>query len=271
MKVLVTGSSGFIGQNLLAALGDRGVPFDFVNGQDTLMLSQVVRALEGVDAVVHLAAVTGVELSINEPEASILNIMMVQTVLDACRKTGAAFFMASTAGALSGAPRSPYAASKLAGEAYCSAYAYSYRLRTTVLRFGNVYGPGSGDKKTAIASACRALATDTPFRLYGDGSQRRDFIYVGDLCRGIVQAVDAEVEGQFNLSSGKLERLDTVIETLAKVSGRRLRIDRQEGRKGEAEPTRIDIRPAMCEFGFNPETTLNKGLRQTWEWFRTVA
>ena len=268
MKVLVTGSDGFIGRNLMAALGDRAVPFDLKQGFDARSWADVTMALkQGIDAVVHLAALSGVEQSIREPEASLDNISMVQTVLDACRARGAAFLMASTAGALSGQPRSPYAASKLAGEAYCSAYAWSYAMRTTVLRFGNVYGPESGEKSSAIAGLCRAILRDAPFELYGDGSQRRDFIFVGDLCRGIVRALDHGAEGQYNLASGKLVRLDEVLQTLCRAAKRTPTVFNMPARRGEALGTRIDISGAVEEFGFNPSTTLADGLKQTWKWF----
>jgi UDP-glucose 4-epimerase len=267
MKVLVTGSSGFIGTNLMKLLGHRGVPFDLQTGQDLGSRYGIEARMAGCSAVVHLAAETGVEQSIQKPEVSLDNVTNIQRLLECCRQNNVALFMASTAGALSGAPRSPYAASKLAGEAYCSAYAYSYQLRTTVLRFGNVYGPWSGQKQTAIPALCRSLLDGIPFQLYGDGSQRRDFVYVEDLCRGIIKAVDTGAEGQFNLASGKLVRLDKVIETLVKVSGFQLDVIPMRARGGEAVPEKIDISGAVEEFGFSPSTGLADGLKQTWDWF----
>jgi UDP-glucose 4-epimerase len=269
MKILVTGSAGFIGTNLMAMLGDRGVPFDLFQGHDTRSPTDVGKALEGVDTVVHLAAVTGVEQSVRFPVSSFDNVVSVQNLLDGCRRVGAAFFMASTAGALSGPPRSPYAASKVAGEAYCNAYAWSYGMRTTVLRLGNVYGPWSGQKQTVIPALCKALLAGTPFRLYGDGCQKRDFIYVEDVCRGIVQAVEHGAEGQFNLASGKLTRLNKLIDIMAKVSGSKPNVVPMSPRQGEAQPERIGITAAREEFDFQPSTSLEDGLKLTWDWFRT--
>ena len=270
-KVLVTGSSGFIGTNLMAALGDRGVPFDLKTGQDVMSRYGVDAAMSGIGAVVHLAAHTGVGQSIQQPILSLENVLQVGTLLEACRRTGAAFYLASTAGALSGQPRSPYAASKLAGEAYCSAYAWSFGARTAALRFGNVYGPWSAHKRTAIPALCKSLLERIPFELYGDGRQRRDFIFVGDLCAGIIAAVDAEVEGQFCLASGQQTRLDVVIDLMAEIAGREIGVSYKPQRPGEAETSPIDISLSQMEFGFNPSTTLEDGLRQTWQWFSDAA
>jgi UDP-glucose 4-epimerase len=267
VKVLVTGSAGFIGANLMRLLGARGVPFDRHLGQD-VMSAEIEEEVAQVDAVVHLAAATGVEESVRNPTESLDNVDGVLSVLEACRRSGVPVALASTAGALAGLPRSPYAASKLAAEAYCHAYRESYGVMTTVLRLGNVYGPYSAHKRSFIAALCRAARDGAPFELYGSGLQRRDFVFVGDVCQGILAALEARVPGTFNLASGRLKRLDTVMAMVEEISGRRVIQVWKEQRQGEADPTiGIDISAATDAFGYRPSTPLADGLRQTWDWF----
>ena len=101
-------------------------------------------------------------------------------------------------------PISPYGASKLAGEGYCSAFAEAYDMRITATRFANVVGPISAHKKGAVTVFIRALMNDTPITIYGDGEATRDFLYVDDLCRGILAAMEKNLPGfnVFHLANG---------------------------------------------------------------------
>ena len=113
-------------------------------------------------------------------------------------------------------PTSPYGASKLAGEAYCSAFAGSYGLPTVALRFSNVYGPYSYHKGSVVAAFCKPALAGEPLVVYGDGSQTRDFVFVEDLCRGIAPAVTVGGTGLVaHLGSGTET---TVLEVARQIS-----------------------------------------------------
>jgi UDP-glucose 4-epimerase len=256
MKVLVTGSSGFIGTNLMQRLAVFARPFDLTGERDMGSIIDINAAVQGMDAVVHLAAFTGVEPSIKDPTATLDNVLGTHLFLEVCRKRNLPFVLASTAGALADDyPRSPYAASKLACEAYCHAYAAHSR-----------------HKATAIPALCKAMLAGKPFEVYGDGSQERDFVYVGDVCEGIVQALKRGATGQYVLASGTKVRLMEVIERLGEISGRKVEVVNKPARVGEVEGWRDhDIAPARERFGFKPKTELADGLKQTWEWFSTQA
>ena len=264
MKVLVTGSSGFIGTNLMAALGDNGVPFDLKTGQDARSLLDLERALPTVNAVVHLAADSGVERSIINPVSTLDNVMGAVAVLEGCRRFRLPVVLASTAGALGGPPRSPYAASKLAGEGYASAYASAYGLSVAVARFGNVYGPHCGAKVSALPLLMRAALAGQPFERFGSGAQRRDFVFVGDICQGILMVLRNRVSGTLNLASGELTSLNRVIELVSELAGNHVQVIERQARKGEARVEAIDISHAR-RLGYSP-TGLREGLRRTWEW-----
>jgi len=186
---------------------------------------------------------------------------------------------ASTGGALLGevtppisesmapSPLSPYGASKMAVEGYCSAFSGSYGLPCTTLRFSNLYGPRSAHKKSVVAAFIKLMVRGQPLMVYGDGSQRRDYLFVGDLVFGIEQALRATETGVFQLGSGKPTTLNALIEALFAVSGQRANVQYQPARRGEVHTTWCDIAKARGELGFDPATPLEKGLAATWQWF----
>src|SRR5579864_374276 len=232
---LVTGGCGFIGVNLIPRLIEQGVR---VRVLDNLSLGRredvdplgvglhvgdirdpaaVAKACKGIDAVVHLAAHTRVVESLSDPQLNFdINAAGTLNVLQACRNAGIPkVIFASTGGAILGEqvppvhegmvprPVSAYGASKLAGEAYCSAYCGSYGLNTVALRFSNVYGPYSYHKGSAVAQFFRNLIHKEPIVIYGDGRQTRDFVYVGDLVQAILLADQANTPGEFfQIASG---------------------------------------------------------------------
>ena len=162
-------------------------------------------ALRRVDAVVHLAADTRVIDSIADPTRNFdVNVAGTFGLLNLMREVGVPRLVnASTGGAILGeapppvheemAPRpaSPYGAAKASAEAYCSAFAASYGLDAVSLRFSNVYGPLSFHKGSVVAAFMRRILDDQPLVVYGDGSQTRDYVFVEDLCDGIVVALNS--------------------------------------------------------------------------------
>ncbi len=301
MLVLITGGCGFVGATLVRKLnllggvsvqvldnevsGTRdalkGAAYDFILG-DIRDRSVLDRAMSGVDVVVHLAADTGVLGSIADPVFNFdVNVQGGFNVLQSMRaaKVGR-LVSASTGGAILGdarppvhedmtaQPMSPYGASKLMMEGYCSAFAASYDLATICLRFSNVYGPGSLHKGSVVATFCRDILAGKPLDIYGDGEQVRDFIYIDDLCCGIAAAVTGQARGVIQLGSGRPLSINALVSALQSVvAPARIEVNRHAARVGEVRSTWCDISRARQELDFNPSTPLEQGLAKTWDWF----
>lgn len=304
MKVLITGGAGFIGSNLVAELTRAGgyevaVLDDESTGRfsdiaefgprclkaDLLDEAALRDALVGMDTVVHLAADTRVMDSIADPRKNFrTNVVGSFGLLTAARDAGVTRVVcASTGGAILGeapapihegmvaCPVSPYGASKLAMEGFCSAFAGAYGLKTVALRFSNVFGPRSYHKGSVVAHFFRLLLNGEPLTVYGDGSQVRDYLYVGDLVKGIRAAIDADAGGSIQLASGRPTTLNELIVALRQVVGATPISVRYEAfRKGEVHTTWCDISLARRELGFEPSTPLIEGLAATWSWFKSV-
>lgn len=305
MQVLITGGCGFVGVNLVRkllsrpnfrvrvfdneSLGKRehleGVECEFVHG-DIRDRAALDAALQGVDTVVHLAADTRVMDSIADPVYNFkINVEGSLNLLEAMRAAKVNRLVnASTGGAIIGvavgpvhekmvaAPMSPYGASKLAVEGYCSAYSESYGVRSISLRFSNVFGPQSYHKGSVVAAFFKQILQGKPLIVYGDGSQVRDYVFVGDLCEGILRGIESEVTGPVQLGSGKgLALNDLIAEMREVVKPRGFEVEYLPFRAGEVHTTYCDVTKARETLGFEPRTSLRDGLRETWEWFNRRA
>jgi UDP-glucose 4-epimerase len=299
-NVLVTGGAGFIGRHLAdyltgqddvtvtvidnESLGDRKhLDLDkvrFIPG-DLRNRDELRSALEGQDAVVHLAADTRVIESIADPAHNFdSNVVGTFNLLELSRELGVnRIVAASTGGAILGdveppvheqmapQPTSPYGASKLMLEGYLSAWASSYGMSTCALRFSNIYGPRSFHKGSVVAHFYKQVLAGEKLVVYGDGSQTRDYLYVGDLVAGIWTAVRSPAQGAYQLGSGKPTTINQLLEVMRGVTGLDLDVAYQDFRAGEVRDTWCQIDKARTSFGFDPATGLEDGLRRTWEWF----
>lgn len=302
-KILITGGRGFIGTNLMRRIRDKnpetelvvldngsmpvpGVPADPVvldlEG-DVRDLAAVKRAASDCTAIVHLAGQTRVVESIQDPVLGFdVNARGTLNVLLAAREAGIEHVvLASTGGAMFGdvagpihedmvpKPSSPYGASKLAMEGYAHAFAGSYGLQSAVMRFANVYGPFSTRKGSIIAHLFRQVLAGEAITIYGDGSQARDFVFVDDLCDGIVQAMDAKASGIFHLGSGSPTTLTELLDMVGRIIGPEwpFEIRYADWRAGEVRRTHTSIAKAAAAFRYAPKTTLEEGLHATWRWF----
>jgi UDP-glucose 4-epimerase len=167
------------------------------------------------------------------------------------------------------APLSPYGASKAAGEAYCSAFFGAYGMDAVTVRFSNAYGPRSMHKGNVIPLFIRRILAGDQLVLYGDGSQTRDFVFVGDLADGLVRAAECDgVGGEvFQLASGVETTLSRLVELLREISQREVRVRSAEPRAGEIQRNYSLIAKAGERLGYAPKVPLEHGLRLTWEWF----
>jgi len=296
---LVTGGAGFIGSHLVQALIERGVRVrvldDFSTGRRENLADVVERvelivgdvsdpdvarqAVAGCEYVLHLAAVASVQASLEDPQrVHRINAGGTLNVLDAARQNGVRRVVLASTTALYGdhtalplreelppRPLSPYAASKAAGEAYCSAFHASYGLPTVALRFFNVYGPRQdpGNPYSGVISifASRMSRGERP-TIYGDGKQTRDFVYVADVVRALLLACEREeaVGGIFNVAGGKQVSILQLAAELNRVLGTSLTPVLAPARSGEVRFSQGDASRAREVLGWQPQVSLRDGL-----------
>ena len=243
----------------------------------------VEKAVDRVDAVVHLAAHTSVMESVENPkEAWDINVNGALNVLEACRRQGVGKFIFASSNAVVGEepppvdeskichPLSPYGASKLAGEALCSAYYHSFGLNTIPLRFANCYGRYSEHKTSVITQFMDWASQGKPLIIYGDGNQTRDFVHADDICQAIYLCLMAteRIAGEtFQIASGVETSINEFIEMIKETTGFKLSIIREPKRKGEIERSYSDITKARRMLGFEPRVKLSDGLHDLWQWY----
>ena len=245
----------------------------------------ICAAMADVEVVVHLAAATGVIPSIEDPLADCRsNVIGTLNTLEAARLSGAKGFVFASSGAPLGeqeppihegkAPRpcSPYGASKLAGEGYCSAFAHSYGLCTVALRFGNVYGPGSARKESVVAKFIKQALDGETLTIFGDGKQTRDFIFIEDLVDAVVRAGRHDRGGEvFQIAMSQETTVNEVVEILGELlqsrAGIRLQAQFVEARAGEVLRMCTDTTKAREHLGWQSRHSMAEGLSKTVDWF----
>lgn len=243
-------------------------------------------ACRGVDIIVHLAANAGVAPSMENPRFDCeANVIGTFNMLEAARLNGVSSFIFASSGAPLGEqeppiheekvprPVSPYGASKLAGEAYCSAYFHAYGIKTVALRFGNVYGPRSKHKSSVVAKFIKKALAGEPLEVYGDGNQTRDFIYIQDLVGAIILAARSNLGGEvFQIATYRettvKELTDQLVDLLKQVMPNlEVTVFYGEKRPGDVVRNYSDISKARRLLGFEPCYDLKKGLKETISWY----
>ena len=245
-----------------------------------------LRVAEGAEAIVHFAASTGVEPSVLEPRFDCdTNVIGTLNMLEAARHGGVDRFVFASSGAPIGEceppiheemaphPVSPYGASKLAGEGYCSAYFRSFGVQTVALRFGNVYGPGSGHKSSVVAKFIRHAMKGEKLEIYGDGRQTRDFIFIDDLVRAVrLAATTDNVGGEAfqiatNAETTVGELVDILVPVMKHAGLPEVQVVHGEARTGDVMRNFSDTSKAAAKLGWHAEIDLPTGLGRTVRWF----
>ncbi|MBI4682363.1 MAG: GDP-mannose 4,6-dehydratase [Nitrospirae bacterium] len=244
-----------------------------------------LKCCDGIDVIVHLAANTGVAPSVENPRYDMeANVNGSFNMLEAARQNKVRKFIFASSGATIGEaappiheekvqkPVSPYGASKLAGEAYCSAYFRTFGIKTVSLRFGNVYGPLSKHKSSVVAKFLKQAFAGAPLEIYGDGGQTRDFIYIDDLIKAIILSVESDVGGEtFQIATYKETTVNEIAEKIKNLmenrTGKKVSIVHSNERLGDVKRNYSDISKAQRILGFSPDYNLDMGLQNTFEYF----
>lgn len=245
-----------------------------------------LQVTEGIDVIVHLAANTGVGPSVEDPRSDCLaNVIGTFNYLEAARLNKVSRFVFASSGAPVGEveppiheelpphPVSPYGASKLAGEGYCSAYFRTFGIDTVALRFGNIYGPGSTHKSSVVAKFFKLALDGQALEIYGDGSQTRDFIFIDDLIDATYRAATQDgVGGEvFQIATSKETTVGEVTELLLKVLKSRyiheVTVINGEVRLGDVKRNFSDTTKARQRLGWTARITLQEGLNKTADYF----
>jgi UDP-glucose 4-epimerase len=298
VRAVVTGGAGFIGSHVVDALVARHDEVavvdslatgkrENVSGRAELHVRDVRDPLDDLfdevrpQAVFHLAAQADVRVSVEQPvDDAAVNVLGTIRVLEAARRHDSQVVFSSTGGAIYGEcdagpatetaplmPLSPYGTAKLAAEEYLRAYNRLYGSTHVALRYGNVYGPRQDPHGEAgvVAIFLGALARGEQARIFGDGLQTRDYVYVGDVARATLQALCQE-GGVFNVGTGRETSVVDLYERCRAVAGSEREAVHAPARMGELQRSALDPELAASELGFRAMVDLEDGLRATWEW-----
>jgi UDP-glucose 4-epimerase len=301
--VLVTGGAGFVGATLVRRLVDGGYRVRVLDnlttgdpahldGVDAELVKGDIRdaaalddALQGMDSVIHLAAAGSVIGSVQDPAMNFdVNVNGTFQVLDAARRNGIRkTVQASTGGALIGdatppvneqslpKPLSPYGASKLAGEGYAHAFAKTFGIRTTAIRFGNVYGPWCDRKRGVLNLFFESIHDGKPLVIYGDGTSSRDYVHVDDISRALQLALEAD-----QLPGGTVLHAASGVETSVAELADLCRgaagvpdhpVEYRPERAGEVGRNFASYDLAAELLGFAPTVKREDGIPRLWQWF----
>jgi UDP-glucose 4-epimerase len=302
VRAVVTGGAGFIGSHVAEALLARGdevtVVDDLSRGRREnvpekarLVEHDIREGLEPLfdearpEVCFHLAAQVDVRVSVDRPAHDAdVNVLGTVAVLEAARRHDAQVVFASTGGAIYGEcdrpapesaerrPLAPYGVSKLAGEEYLAAYDRLYGGGHVSLRYGNVYGPRQdphGEAGVVAIFLGRLAAGEAP-RIFGDGTQTRDYVYAGDVAQATLAALGRN-GGVYNVGTGAETSVVELYELCRRVAGSSLEAEPAAARLGELQRSVLDVGKAERELGWRPGVSLEEGLRRTWNWISDAA
>ena len=307
MKVLVTGGAGFVGSHLIEELLSTGISVvcldDFSTGKrknleqfknkitiiegDIRNPETVKTALIDVELVYHLAAQISVPNSVRNPlNDATININGFITLLKAIQKSSVKRIVyVSTGGAIYGEPEeipapettseepiSPYGLSKLVGEKYLEWFSRNYGLSYAIIRPANIYGPRQDPLGEAgvISIFLGKIHTNQPLEIFGDGTDTRDYIYVKDIAKICMIAMDSKLNGIYNAGTGIRTSLIDLISIIEKETNRSTQKKFSPPRPGDVKHISLDILKAKNTLNWTPQTHLKEGIKKTWEWYQST-
>lgn len=309
MKYLITGGAGFIGSNIAIELLKRGesvrILDNFATGRrinietiadqvelidgDVRDFWTVTEAVDGVDYVLHQAALPSVIRSVNNPlTTNAVNIDGTLNILEASRQAGVRRVVYACSSSVYGesetlpkietmrpAPLSPYAITKLAGEQYCRVYYRLFGLETVALRYFNIFGPRQdpGSQYSAvIPKFIRAILEGKKPVVYGDGEQSRDFTYIANAVSANLKSCTAPAApgNSYNIACGERFTLNQLLDILADISGKKVTAQFVDPRPGDIKHSLADIEAAKKDLGYTVDFDFKSGLKETFAWFAKV-
>jgi UDP-glucose 4-epimerase len=250
---------------------------DFVKA-DVRDCDEIGTIVQGVDAVVHLAAVASVPFSVENPVlTSDVNVNGTRSLLASCARSGVKKFIFTSSSSVYGAPSylpvdeahptrplSPYALSKLEGEHCCKKFNERSGLDVVVLRLFNVYGPRQAlsEYSGVITKFLERAENGRPLVIYGDGSQTRDFVHVTDVANAILTLLQRDnAGGVFNIGYGKAVSIGDLAKTVLNLSGKDCGITHKPSRDGDIPYSVADTSKARKAFAYSPKVPLEEGLQ----------
>ena len=303
MRVMVTGGAGFIGSHLTDAFLARGddvtvvddlstgrparlddrVPLHKLSVTDARQLGQVVES-DRPDLICHLAAKIDVRASVARPAADAqTNVLGTINVLEAARAVQARVLFCSTGGALYGRdapipsmedvlplPESPYGISKHCAEQYVGLYNRLHGTAHTILRLANVYGPRQDPTGEAgvVPIFCSQILAGRRLTIFGDGTQSRDYVYVGDAVAAFLAAADQRRPGTWNIGTGVEVSVLDLAKVIGEVAGRTVEYTLAPARPGELQRSALAVDRARADLGWKARTALPDGVRSVCDWIK---
>lgn len=304
---LVTGGAGFIGSHLCDVLvgdGHRVVVLDnFCSGkrENLAHLAAGLTLIEGdirsiadhaaeigpIDTIIHLAALISGYDSLSEPDAyEDVNLTGLHRTIEFAARAGVSRIVFASSSTVYGNqegvtlhentlpdPLTVYALTKLAGEHLLRLYGEMHGFSHCSLRLFNVYGPRQATDHSYANVTCKfshAAANGLPVKLYGDGEQSRDFVYVGDVVRAFLAVLDDSSQNLYNVGTGSAARINDLLSELGEIGGAPLVTEQCDPWVNDIRSIQADPSRFAAEFGFRPATTLREGLDRTVDFFRSA-
>jgi UDP-glucose 4-epimerase len=303
MRILVTGGAGFIGSNVADAFVERGHEILVIDDLSSGTRDNVPRTARLVEASItapecrdafesfrpevlcHHAAQIDVRRSVANPAFDAeINVVGSIRLLELCREFGTRrVLFASTGGAIYGEqdffpateahparPISPYGVAKLSVEHYLHYYSVEHGFRAACLRYANVYGPRQnphGEAGVVAIFTNRLLRGEAP-TINGDGAQTRDYVFVGDVVRANVLALEKDLSGHYNVGTGVETSVNSLYDVIRDAVGTKLDAKRGAGKPGEQQRSCLSAEGLERATGFRPKTPLADGIRATVDYFR---
>ncbi len=302
-KIVVTGGAGFIGSTIVDALIGRGKDVHVIDNMSGGRLANIhpdatfhemdirdpaIGELFGThqfDAMIHHAAQMDVRKSVADPSFDAdVNVRGFLNLLEAGRKSGLQkVVFASTGGAIYGEPTyapqdeqhplkplSPYGITKLCSEKYLAYYEHTYGIPYVALRYSNVYGPRQNPHGEAgvVAIFSQRMLSGAEAVINGDGSQTRDYVFVGDVVRANLSALDLRGSDIINIGTGKETSVNELFRIIARLTTGEVSENHGPGMPGEQERSVLSYAHASSVLDWSPEVDLESGLRKTVDWFR---
>ena len=322
MKILITGGLGFIGSNLLKLLITKkrikqiiiidnfskssliyinaickykyySKSKDYIQTNHSVIVVKAnimdyklaLKLTKNIDYIVHLAAESGIDASIDTPKMSFnTNVNGTMNYLESARINKVKGFVFASSGAVFGtskppmkesyvrAPISPYGSSKLSIESFCETYSNVFNLNTTILRFSNVYGEYSSHKKSIVTAFIKNILSNKPVLINGDGKHTRDYIFADDLCKAIYKSIiRCKGNNAFHISTGKETSINMLVNKMKYIfndsSITMPEIVNKENRPGDIRFNSLSTLHTKKELKWVNKTSIDIGLKKTINWF----